>query len=112
MEVSKLLESLQGSLGTTLPAVIGAVAILILGWIVAIVMRAGIRKALSLVGVDRGIRSSTGREIAVENSIASGVYYLILLLVLVAFFNALKLERVSTSLQSLVDRVFATHRSS
>lgn len=107
MEISKLLESLQGSLGTTLPAAVGAVAILILGWIVAIVVRAGIRKALGLVGVDRRIQSSTGHEIAVERLIASGVYYLILLVVLVAFFNALQLERVSTSLQSLVDRVFA-----
>ena len=107
MEMSKLLESLQGSLGTTLPAVVGAIAILILGWIVAIVVRAGIRKGLGLVGIDRRIQSSTGHAVAIESAIASGAYYLILLLVLIGFFNALKLDRVSSSLQSLVDQVFA-----
>src|SRR5512134_3212936 len=105
--MSQLLESLQGSLGTTLPGVVGAVLILVLGWIVAIVVRAGIRKGLGSLGVDRRIASSTGHATRVERAIASGAYYLILLLVLIGFFNALALERVSTSLQSLVDQVFA-----
>jgi hypothetical protein len=107
METSKLLESLQGSLGTTLPAVLGAVLVLVFGWIVALVVRAGARKALRSLGVDRRIQSSTGRATRVESAIASGAYYLILVLALVGFFNVLELERVSTSLQSLVDQVLA-----
>jgi hypothetical protein len=106
MDASKLLESLQGALGTTIPSVLGAIAILLFGWIVAVLARAGIRKGLGLLELDRRIQSSTGHEVALERMAAAGVYYLILLLVLIAFFNALQLERVSTSLQSLVDQVF------
>ncbi len=106
METSKLLESLQGSLGTTIPTVLGAIAILLFGWIAALVARAGIRKGLGMLGVDRRIQSSTGHGVELEKMVAAGVYYLILILVLIGFFNALQLERVSTSLQSLVDQVF------
>ncbi len=107
MDLSKLVESLQGSLGTTLPAVLGALAILVVGWIVALVVRAGIRKSLGLVKLNDRVRSSTRQEMNLEGGIASGVYYVILLLVLIAFFNALKLERVSSSLQAFVDQIFA-----
>jgi hypothetical protein len=42
----------------------------------------------------------------VEGGLAAAFYYVIVLLALAAFFNALQLERVSRSLQSLVDQVF------
>jgi hypothetical protein len=106
MEISKILESVQGSLGTTLPAVIGAVLILLFGWVAALLVRAGLRKGLGLLGADRRIRESTGHAVEAEKGVAAGAYYLVLLVVLIAFFNALHLERVSTSLQSLVDQVF------
>ena len=53
MEITKLMESefmssLQSTLGTHVPAIIGAMLILIVGWIVAVVVRAGVRKSLSL----------------------------------------------------------------
>ncbi len=107
MEISNLLESLFKTLGATLPSILGALLILIAGWFVAIVVRAGIRRGLGLARLNERIRSGTGSEINLEGGIAAVLYYLIVLLVLVAFFNALELERVSGSLQSLVDQVFA-----
>jgi Mechanosensitive ion channel, conserved TM helix len=107
MQLSNLFEAMQGTLGATLPGVVGALAILVGGWLAALIVRAGIRKMLGLVDLNQRVRSSTSQAVDIEGGIAAGVYYVILLLVLIGFFNALKLERVASSLQSLVDQVFS-----
>lgn len=107
MDMSKLTETLQTTLGGTLPSVLGALGILILGWFVAIAIRAGVRKGLACLNVNQRLSSSTGAQMDVEGGTAAGIYYLILLLVLVAFFNALHLELVSGPLRALVDQVLA-----
>jgi hypothetical protein len=107
MDMSKLVETLQETLGGTLPSVLGALGILILGWFVAMAVRAGVRKGLGVIKVNQRLRSTTGAEMDIEGGTAAGTYYLILLLVLVAFFNALHLELVSGPLRALVDQVLA-----
>ncbi|HBP86211.1 MAG TPA: mechanosensitive ion channel [Nitrospirales bacterium] len=107
MDLSRLTETLQVNLGETLPNVLGALGILILGWVVALVVRAGIRKGLGMLNVNQRLRSTTGTDMDIEGGTAAGIYYLILLLVLVAFFNALHLELVSGPLGALVDQVLA-----
>ena len=84
MDFSKLTESLQGTLGGTLPNVMGALLILVIGWLVAVIVRASIRRGLGLVSLDQRVESSTGNAMKLESGIASGFYYVILLLVLVA----------------------------
>ncbi|MDH4193945.1 MAG: mechanosensitive ion channel [Nitrospirota bacterium] len=107
MDLSKLIETLQETLGGTLPSVLGALGILILGWFVAMAVRAGIRKGLGMLNVNQRLHSTTGSEIDIEGGAAAGIYYLVLLLVLVGFFNALNLELVSGPLKALVDQVLA-----
>jgi len=107
MDLSKLIETLQETLGGTLPSVLGALGILILGWFVAMAVRAGIRKGLGMLKVNQRLHSTTGSEVDIEGGAAAGIYYLVLLLVLVGFFNALNLELVSGPLKALVDQVLA-----
>ena len=107
MDMTKLTETLQTTLGGTLPSVLGALGILILGWFVAMAVRAGVKKGLGMINVNQRLRSTTGTEMDIEGGTAAGLYYLILLLVLVAFFNALNLELVSGPLRALVDQVLA-----
>jgi hypothetical protein len=107
MDVSSFVNSMQGTLGERIPGIVGAIAILVVGWFVAIVVRAAVRKGLGYFRLNERIQSTTGAETDLEGGLASGFYYVVLLLALVAFFNALRLERVSGTLQSLVDQVFA-----
>ncbi len=107
MDLSKLIETLQETLGGTLPSVLGALGILIVGWLVAMAVRAGIRKGLGMLNVNQRLHSTTGSEVDIEGGAAAGIYYLVLLLVLVGFFNALNLELVSGPLKALVDQVLA-----
>ena len=46
MDMSKLVDSLQGTLGETLPTVLGALAILVAGYFIAVAIRGGVRKSL------------------------------------------------------------------
>jgi len=106
MNLESMLQSLQGTLGDTLPSLLGAIGVLVVGWFVAILLRAGTRRLLGVVGLNERIASSTDNEINAEAWGASGVFWIVMLLVLIAFFNVLNLEIVSAPLQALVTKVF------
>ena len=107
MDMTKLTETLQETLGSSLPGILGALGILIIGWFVATLIRAGVRKGLGLVQLNNRLRNTTGTEMDVEGGTASALFYLVLLFVLVAFFNALNLELVSGPLRGFLDQVLA-----
>ncbi len=95
MTMSSLVDSLQAMLRDSLPNILGGLALLVAGWFVAVVVRALIRRVLGVVKLNDRIRSGAGGKMDVEGGVAKGVYYLILLLALIAFFNALDLPLVS-----------------
>ena len=105
--MDQLMNTLQSSLGEAVPRILGAIAILLIGWIVAIIVRAVIRKGLGAIGLNQRVAASTGNELNLENGIALGAYLIVMLMVVLAFFNALRLEVVSGTLQSLLDQVMA-----
>ena len=107
MDLTTLLQSMQNTLGENLPSILGALVILIVGWVVAVLVRAGLRRSLGFFRLNERIGAATDSRIDVEGGIAKGGYYIILLLALIGFFNALNLYLVSGPLQSLVEQVFA-----
>ena len=102
MDFNAMLEPIMG----TLPGLLAAVGILIIGWIVAVIMRAGTRRLLSAAKLNERIASSTDGDVNAESWGAAGVFWVIMLLVLIAFFNVLDLGLVSEPLQALVNKVF------
>ena len=107
MDMTKLTETLQETLGSSLPGILGALGILIVGWFVATLVRAGVRKGLGLVQLNNRMRNTTGTQMDVEGGAASALFYVVVLFVLVAFFNALNLELVSGPLRGFLDQVLA-----
>lgn len=106
MDTNTLLASLRASLGAQLPAVFGALAILALGWIVAVIARAGLMRLLAIVKLDERLRTSMGPETpGLEKPLALTLFWLILLVTLVAVFNALNLETVSAPFAALVAQI-------
>jgi hypothetical protein len=106
MDLSALFHSLSNTLGAHLPNIIGALAILILGWIIAVAARAGSMRLLALLKVNQRIQESTGQKLDVEHGIASGVFWVFLLLTVLGVLNALDLELVSDPFQVLVVQIF------
>jgi len=97
--------SLQTNLGAQLPALLGALGILIIGWFIALVLRAAVRRLLGMLGVNQRVAGATGQRMDVESTVAIAVFILVLLITLVAVFNALDLESVSAPFATLVAQI-------
>ena len=107
MDLSTMLQSMQTTLGDNLPSILGALAFLVVGWFVALIVRAIVRRGLGYINTNKHIESATGNKLDVERWVGTGAYYVILLMALIGFFNVLDLHLVSAPLQGLVDQVFS-----
>jgi hypothetical protein len=105
MDFSVLATSLQSTLGGQLPAIFGALGIIVVGWLVAVIARAAMRRILGLLKVDTRIEESTGQKVGVESGIAVGVFWLIILVTLVAVFDSLHLDRISNPFAQMVAQI-------
>ena len=95
MNMTALWDSLQSTLGANIPQLFGALAIFILGWFVAVLVRAGARRSLGFVGVNHRFGKLTGNGVDIEGAVALGLFWVVILLTLVAVFNSLDLALVS-----------------
>ena len=105
MDFSVLATSLQTTLGGQLPAIFLALAIVAVGWLVAVLLRAGTMRLLGILRVDKRIEESTGQKVAVESGIAIGVFWLVILVTVVGVFNSLHLDRISDPFAQLVTQI-------
>ncbi len=103
MDVGNLINTVQGSLGNKLPGIAGALVILVIGWLIAVIVRAVLRRGLGAAGLNR--RTNSGMDL--ESLIAKIVFWVIMAFVLLAFFNALDLQAVSKPLDALLSSIMA-----
>jgi len=94
------LEELLKSLGEYAPNIVGAVVILVVGWILALLVAAAVRMLLKRTGLDnKAARWVAGEEgaktIDVERAISKGVFYILMLFVLVGSFQVLGLTLIT-----------------
>ena len=99
-------DSLRGALGAQVPRVLGALLILVVGWFVAALVKAGARKALGLLGLNQRFAATTGQRVDLEGVVGLALFWLVLLLTLGAMFNALDLSLVSGSFAALNTQLF------
>jgi hypothetical protein len=107
MNMSALWASLQNNLGNHIPQLLGALAIFVGGWFLAVLVRAAVRKALGFAGVNQKLGKLAGSHIDVEGAVGLGAFWTVLLLTLVAGFNALDLAMVSGPFSALLTQIFA-----
>ena len=105
MDFSVLATSLQTTLGGQLPGIFGALGIIAVGWLAAVLARAAMRRILGMLKVDSRIEDSTGQKVGVESGIAVGVFWLVILITLVAVFDSLHLDRISNPFAQLVTQI-------
>ncbi len=106
MNTNALWESLQSTLGTHIPQLLGALAIFILGWLIAVLVRAAVRKTLGFVGVNHRFGRLTGTGVDIEGAVALALFWLVILLTLVAVFNSLNLALVSGPFSAFTTQLF------
>jgi mechanosensitive ion channel-like protein len=106
MDFSTLFNSLQGQLGQHLPGIFGALAVLIGGWLIAVLVRAGLNRFLNMIGINKRISESTGQEVDIASGISLGAFILILLITLIGVFSSLNLQAVSEPFNVMVTQIF------
>ncbi len=107
MDWNRLWTNVVEAVGSTLPNVLAALAIFVVGWILALIIRAGVRKTLRVAGVNQRLEAGTEQRMDLERGIATGVFYVVMMFVLIGVLNALNLQPVSEPLQSLADQVLS-----
>jgi hypothetical protein len=95
MNIDPFLDALQSAFGSHVPQILGALAVFVVGWVIAVVGRAATMRLLSLMRLNQRIADSTGVTVDTERPIALGVFWLLLLVTLIAVLNVLDLASVS-----------------
>ncbi|MFP7723148.1 mechanosensitive ion channel [Lysobacter sp. A3-1-A15] len=97
--------SLQNSLGVYLPSMLGALAILLLGWVVALVAAAGTRKGLAALRTNERLNTHTTGDTDFERIAGRIAFWAVLLLALIGAVGVLRIEGVSGPLSTLATTV-------
>lgn len=110
--MDELLHNLRGFAVDELPRLLGPIAVLVVGWVLALIGAAMTRGALRRTNLDDRIAHAVlGEERAETFNSARwtgrAVYYIILLLTLLAFLQAVQLTAATEPLQALLGRIFA-----
>ena len=107
MNFESFSEALQGAFGSHVPQILGAVLIFIIGWLIAVVARAGVRRLLSLMRLNERITESTGVKVDTERPIALGVFWLLLVVTVIAVLNVLDLSTLSGPFATMMTDILA-----
>jgi hypothetical protein len=96
-------------LGDMLVRIVAALLVLLVGWLIAWIIANLVRKLLERIGLDNRAAGMAGDEKvpAVEEGIAKIVFYVLMLIVLVAFFQVLGLTIITTPLNALLASLLA-----
>ncbi|MBN1380205.1 MAG: mechanosensitive ion channel [Deltaproteobacteria bacterium] len=101
-----LCNTLQSALGGQILQLLGALAILLLGWLIAVIVRAATRKGLRLLGVNKRFGQLTGQTIDIEKAVGVAIFWVVLLFALTAIFNLFDLSLVSGPFAALLTQLF------
>ena len=109
--VGQFFTQISSQLGTFVPSLLGAILILVVGWIVATFVATAAKQLLSRTDWDNRIYNyftgqSLGTRPPTEQWAAAIVFWVIMIFALVAFFSALKLTSVSEPLNQFLDVIF------
>lgn len=104
----KMLENISQQVGTYLPGILSALAVLVIGWIVAKIVAMIIGKVLNKTGAGGKLSRLVSPDGSIDASkiISKVVFYVIMLFVLITFFNVLNIPTVSEPIQGFLDQIF------
>ena len=93
-----------------IPRIAAALAILVVGWLIALIVAAIVRRLLRRTTIDNRLAAWVAgdegvKDVRVENWIGRGIYYLIMLFVLVAVFQTLGLTILTEPLNRLLIQI-------
>ena len=106
--LDNLLQNISSQVGTYLPGILSAVAVLVIGWIVAHIVARVIRTGLNKSGLGTRLNNIVSSDGNADSAgiLSKVVFYLLMLFVLITFFNVLNLPVVSEPLNAFLSQIF------
>ncbi len=107
------LQNITGELSRAVPNLLYAILILVIGWLIAIIAASAVKGILQRTNLDNRLAASiTGRSDGrtvtnIESWVASAVFWIIMIFVIVAFLQRLQLDAVSEPLNDFLGQIFA-----
>ena len=109
MNLQPILDQLGALVTDYMPNLLVSLAILIVGWLVAVILAAAVRWMFRRTTLDKKlaewILGEKGRGLEVERWIARGVYYLVLIFVLILFLEQLNLTVTAEPLNQFLNEL-------
>lgn len=108
--LEEFLSPLMGSLGEFAPQFVGALVVLLIGWLVAHLVGRGVRKLIALSGVSERLGSAgdeAGERLRIEDIVGRFAYYLVLFFVLVFVLNSLGYGAVLDPVKAMYDSLLS-----
>ena len=87
--------------------ILAAIVILLLGWIIALIVAAGVKKLLQKLNTNHRLSSATGHKPNIENLLSKLVFWFVIILAVVGALNVLDISGVSDPFSNMVSRVLA-----
>lgn len=87
--------------------ILAAILILLVGWIIALIIAAGVKRLLQKVGTNHKLSSVTDRTTNIENLVSKLVFWFVMILAVVGSLNVLNISGVSDPFSNMVGRVLA-----
>jgi hypothetical protein len=110
-KMEMLFQQFTQTTGSYIPRILGAVAIFIIGWLLALILSAALQNVLQRISLNSRLARWISAEeekkpIELEKGIAKGLFYLIMLFVLVASFQALGITLITEPINNLLNQLF------
>jgi hypothetical protein len=107
----EIINQINQLIGGYIPNLIGALAILVVGWLVALLVAAIVRGGLRRTAMDKRmaqwiVGEEGAKSVDVGKWFGRSAFYIIIIFVLVAFFQALGLTLITEPLNRLLTQVF------
>ncbi|MGB9189666.1 mechanosensitive ion channel [Acinetobacter sp.] len=84
--------------------ILAAIAILIIGWIVALIIAAGIKKVLQKLGTNQRLSGATGHRTNIESIVSRIVFWIVMIIAVIGAFNVLNLTSVSGPFSNMIQQ--------
>ncbi|MBN1556830.1 MAG: mechanosensitive ion channel [Lentisphaerae bacterium] len=102
--VRQFIDPLLQTVGSYLPAIVGAGLVLVIGWLAALALKHLVSALLRKIGVDRRIQDKTGTATQLESFASALIYYAAMVYVLILTLGVLGIQGVLEPLSAMFSR--------
>ena len=84
--------------------ILSAVAILLIGWIIALLVAGAIKKLLQKIGTNDKLSNATGHRSNIESIVSRIVFWIILVIAVIGALNVLNLNSISGPFSNMIQQ--------